>query len=295
VNDSHRGLTELNAGNSSRASHVWRLETAQGPEIVRRAWWTNPEVSAFMLGLSGLFGVDPRDLQATAGAYRHWQGLGAWAVPAPLGLTEVLGSAALRVEFIQGDRAQDLQTADGAELGRQMACIHTHRSSVYGDVNAQTARPLSDFYPRALGVVQEVAQRYQPANWAAHWPQVQAAFAAAPEPTHTVPMLLDWSGDQFVWRGGQPYALVDVEAGALAPPELDLCLWELLLTGEQARAFRAAYAARLPFPDLRPHRPACRLLLLALEVEGSPPLPDWLRLPHTFETQTFETLEDRHV
>ncbi|MFC6659205.1 hypothetical protein [Deinococcus multiflagellatus] len=52
-------VTELNAGDSSRASHVWRVETAAGPEIWRRAWWTEPEVSAFMLGLGQLFGVDP--------------------------------------------------------------------------------------------------------------------------------------------------------------------------------------------------------------------------------------------
>ncbi|WP_234944639.1 hypothetical protein [Deinococcus radiodurans] len=74
-------MTELNAGNSSRASHVWRVDDGQRSEIYRRSWWTTPEVSAFMLGLGQLFGVDPRDLHATESAYGFWRELGVWTVP----------------------------------------------------------------------------------------------------------------------------------------------------------------------------------------------------------------------
>ena len=95
-------------------------------------------------------------------------------------------------------------------------------------------------------------------------------------------MLLDWAGEQFVWRGGQPYALVDVEASVYAPPELDLCLWELLLSPSGAAEFQAGYSDLLPFPDLTAHRAPCRLILRALEVEGAPPLREWLALPALF-------------
>ncbi|SEJ53779.1 hypothetical protein SAMN04488058_11036 [Deinococcus reticulitermitis] len=112
--------TELNAGDSSRASHVWRGDTPRGPEVVRRAWWSEPEVSAFMLGLSRLFGVDPRDLKRTANAYRFWARLGVWRVPEGLGLREFRGAEALRVEFIAGETGE-LGDADARQLGRQVA------------------------------------------------------------------------------------------------------------------------------------------------------------------------------
>ncbi|WP_019585736.1 hypothetical protein [Deinococcus apachensis] len=277
-------VTELNAGDSSQASHVWRVDLPGGPVILRRAWWTVPEVSPFMLGLVRLFGVDPRDLGATARAYRFWRELGVWAVPDVLGLMEFRGSPALGVEFVKGEPARDLREADTGELGRQVAAVHAHASDTYGPVTGETGFPLSDFYPRALKVVRELAEHFGPDARTDDWPQIESAFASVPSPTRAVPMLLDWNGTQFVWRGGQPHALVDVESCALAPPELDLCLWELLLTPEGARDFRAAYTRHLPFPDLDPQRAACRLILRAWEVEGDPPLSDWLALPPLFDS-----------
>ena len=44
-------FTELNTGNSSRASHVWRVDGPQGTYVARRPWWTNPEVSPFRVHL----------------------------------------------------------------------------------------------------------------------------------------------------------------------------------------------------------------------------------------------------
>ncbi|WP_104990706.1 hypothetical protein [Deinococcus sp. NW-56] len=284
VVDADLAVTELNAGDSSRASHVWRVDTEGGPVILRRSWWTSPDVSAFMLGLSRLFGVDPRDLHATADAYRFWGAVGAWPVPEVLGVTDFLGSPALRVAFVPGEAPRDLREADAAELGRRVARVHARTADGFGPVTGQPSHPLADFYPQALAVVRELAAQFGPEAWAGHWPDVEAAFGVAPSPTQAVPMLLDWNGSQFVWRDGQPFALVDVEASAFAPPELDLCLWEVLLDAASAQAFRAAYAQTLPFPDLGPHRAACRLILRALEVEGSPPLPAWLALPHHFDS-----------
>lgn len=272
--------TELNAGESSRASHVWRVDGSEGTEIYRRSWWTTPEVSAFMLGLNRLFGVDPRDLQATADTYRFWRELNVWAVPEVLGITEFKGAPALRVEFMAGE-TQQFDDLDATELGRRVALTHRYEAAHFGDVLGQQQRPLSEFYARACEMVREVAPKYKPANWQPHWDEVVAAFRSAPAPSVAVPMLLDWNGTQFIWRDGQPFALVDVEASALAPLELDLCFWELLLNGEQVGQFAAGYTKIRPLPDLKAHRTACRLILLALESEGSPPLMKWLHLsPH---------------
>lgn len=276
---------ELNAGDSSRASHVWRVSTPQGPEIWRRAWWSAPEVSAFMLGLSRLFATDPRDLEATAGAHQFWQALGVWVVPEVLGHTQFQGAGALRVTCIEGD-AGELIDADAFQLGQQVAAVHVHAGHTFGDIRGKSTRPLHGFYPRALSVLREVVPRFSADNWRAHWAEVEATFQTAPSPQTAVPMLLDWAGSQFVWRAGQPYALVDVESSALAPAELDLCLWEVLLSPDRAVAFRTGYERTRPFPNLTPHRAACRLILLALEVEGSPPLPQWLALPAHFDQPT---------
>lgn len=279
-------FTELNAGDSSRASHVWRVETPRGPEIVRRAWWSEPEVSAFMLGLSCLFGVDPRDLRQTAQAYRVWARLGVWQVPDVLGLRDFRGAEALRVEFIAGETGE-LEGANARQLGRQIAQVHGHTSEIFGDVSRRSTFALREFYARALRMVRGVAPQFAPENWPpeedeAGWAEVFQLFDAAPTPLRAVPQLLDWSGSQFVWRSGHPYALVDVESSALAPPELDLCFWELLLTSEQADDFRAGYAEARPFPDLTLHRAPCRLILLALESEGTEPWREWLARPALF-------------
>ena len=274
-------VTELNAGDSSRASHVWRVDGPNGAEIYRRSWWTSPDVSAFMLGLNMLFGVDPRDLQATTDTYRFWRDLGVWKVPEVLGLTEFQGGPALRLEFIAGD-SQQFDDVDATQLGRSIARVHQHQAAFSGKVTGDSGQSLSDFYPRALEVVRQIAQKYQPANWEPHWAEVEQAFQNTPAPKFAVPMLLDWNGTQFIWRDGQPFALVDVEASAFAPPELDLVFWEVLLSASQAHEFALGYWAIRPMPDLSLHRAACRLLLLALESEGSPPLLDWLAQPALF-------------
>lgn len=274
-------FTELNAGESSRASHVWRVDLPTGPVIYRRSWWTSPDVSAFMLGLSKLFCVDPRNLQTTAATYRFWHDLDVWAVPQPLGLVDFQGGEALSVEFIEGETIADINGADARELGRRVARLHGHSRPVYGNVLGQQVLPLGGFYAHALAVCREVIPKFRQ-NWDAHWDAAEAIFAAAPSPTHAAPMLLDWNGTQFIWRGGQPFALVDIEASALAPVELDLCFWEVLLLPQHGREFRAGYTEIRPFPPLAAHRSACRLILLALESEGSPPLAQWLALPAHF-------------
>lgn len=274
-------VTELNAGHSSRASHVWRVAGPAGTFIARRPWWSAPEVSPFMSGLRGLFGVDPRDLHGVAAAFTFWRGLDVWTVPRTYGLAEVLGGPALKVQDLGDGAGGELQDADPAELGRRVAAVHGFALDYFGPVTDTGARGtlIGDFYPRVLDVLDELTTRFPLAGWAEH----RLQLLEAPAPRWAVPMLLDWAGEQFVWRGGQPYALVDVEASVYAPPELDLCLWELLLGPEQCRAFQAAYAAVRPFPDLGAHRAACRLLLRALEVEGAPPLADWLARPAHFQ------------
>ncbi len=273
-------ITELNAGNSSRASHVWRVDGPGGTYIAGRPWWNTPEVSPFMAGLHGLFGVDPRELDDMAESFRFWHRLEIWTVPETLGLTQILGQPALKVECIEGEPGHELADADAHELGRRVSAAHGSALDYFGPLTDTGTRGwlVDEFYPRALTELDDLSTRFPLQDWA----EYRTLLTQAPAPRWTVPMLLDWAGEQFVWREGQPYALVDVEASVYAPPELDLCLWELLLFPAGAAAFQAGYSELLPFPDLTLHRSACRLILRALEVEGAPPLADWLALPAPF-------------
>ncbi|WP_235183227.1 hypothetical protein [Deinococcus phoenicis] len=185
-------VTELNAGDASRASHVWRVESAQGPVVLRRSWWTSPDVSAFMLGLSRLFGVDPRDLPATAAAYGFWRGLGVWSVPEVLGTVDFRDAPALRVAFVPGEARHELQQADAAELGRRVAAVHAHAVDGFGPVTGNPLRPLTDFYPHALKVVREVAAHFGPDAWADHWPEVERP--SLPPPPPPAPSRCCWTG-----------------------------------------------------------------------------------------------------
>lgn len=88
------------------------------------------------------------------------------------------------------------------------------------------------------------------------------------------------------WQGGEPFALVDVEASVFASPELDLCLWEILLTRKQFRQFKEGFCSVAPLPDLRPYCVACRSILLALEVESSCEWRKWQGLSRNFDDAT---------
>ncbi|MGI8747076.1 MAG: hypothetical protein ACR2J4_01810, partial [Deinococcus sp.] len=219
-------LAELNAGDSSRASHVWRVDGPGGLWVARRPWWTTPEVSAFMSGLGGLFGVDPRDLGSVTEAYALWRELDAWAVPQTLGVRAVLGAPALGVEWVDGEGSRPLADADAGELGRRVAHVHARTRDTFGPLSGGQGWPLAAFYPRALAVLGDLTARFDAALWVGVWPQLRPMLEQAPAPSQAVPLLLDWSGGQFVWRDGQPFALVDVEASVFGPPELDLCSWE---------------------------------------------------------------------
>ena len=239
-------FTELNTGNFSRASHVWRVDGPQGTYVARRPWWTNPKVSPFMDGLHDLFGIGGGHLETVAVAYGFWRGLDIWKVPKTMDLTQVLGEPALKVEFIGGEAGGELADADACVLGRRVAAAHSFALNYFGPLIDTGACEwlVDEFYPPALNVLDDLTTRFPVQDWG----DFRTLLSQAPIPRWTVPTLLDWAGEQFVWWGGQPYALVDVEASVYAPPELDLCLWELQLSPTGAAEFQAGYSELLFFP-----------------------------------------------
>ena len=125
-------FTELNTGNSSRASHVWQVGGPQGTYVARRPWWTNPEVNPFMDGLHDLFGVGGGHLETVATTYGFWRGLDIWKVSKTMDLTQVPGEPALKVEFIGGEAGGELADADACVLRQRVAAAHSFALNYFG-------------------------------------------------------------------------------------------------------------------------------------------------------------------
>jgi hypothetical protein len=109
------------------------------------------------------------------------------------------------------------------------------------------------------------------------------ARAASIRPGAFSPVMIDIDSTQYLCQpSGEMSALVDTDAYVFGPRELDFINLEYLLTAEQARVFAGGYAEVRPLPDLSALRPVYRYLCLLLEVQGSPPLDEWMAQPELF-------------
>lgn len=96
------------------------------------------------------------------------------------------------------------------------------------------------------------------------------------EPHTFVPMMCDLRWDQFLQKGGEMSALVDLDAFVFAPRELDFVILEYLLSPDQVGVFREAYSKLHVIPDIRKVRLAYRLLLFYMQILGETDLVDWM-------------------
>ena len=80
-----------------------------------------------------------------------------------------------------------------------------------------------------------------------------------PLPNHASLIMLDMDSRQFLSDGKRVHAIIDTEAYALGPREMDLIAIECCLD-EGATSFVRGYSSVLPFPDLRYVREVYRFL-----------------------------------
>ncbi len=277
--------TRYPAAYADHTNEVWRVRTATEQAVVRIPRPAAELQSPFWRGVQFLFGLAPTAPHRLARINRLLAEHSPLPIPQVVRSGTVAGRPCVVVEYLPGERLHDLRQLPAPELARLGAAVatqHQQPESWYGTIDGTTRHPLSDFWPRVATTMHHLATATPDPTLAAPLAQFQAAARALPPPRDAVPVMLDVDATQFLVRHGQITGLVDTDAFALAPRELELVGYEYELDQPSAAAFAAGYRAVLPLPNLPAVRPVYRYLCRLLETQGPVPLADWLNWPTFF-------------
>ena len=162
--------------------------------------------------------------------------------------------------------------------GRHLAALHTHFFPKNGTLAGDKGRPAADFRTEVFNTLQMLFERFykdQPEHARIHGEMLERAWQIQAE--RCAPVLVDLSASQYLRsEQGELCALVDTDAYAIGPRELDFILLEYFMTMAQAREFSQGYQEVLALPILREVRQVYRYLYLLMEVEGAVPLERWM-------------------
>ncbi|MDI3299177.1 MAG: phosphotransferase [Bacillota bacterium] len=265
-------------------NRLWSVRTPSRRVVVRLPRRRASRVAgstAFWQGVGRLFGLRPGAVATVAEGYRWLSGLEGVPVPRPLSLA-LRPRPHLVVEWLPGRMATSFDGL-GALLGSLVARLHGERRSGWG-VPGGRERPPATFHPRLAEVMRRQSRRLfaDEPGLEEELARAESALGALPVPGWMAPVLLDWDHSQLLVEAGRITGVVDLDALAIAPRELDLVGWETLLPPAEARAFLDAYLRRLPWPALEAVRRPYRLWLWLVEFQGRRPLDEWLARPPVF-------------
>jgi len=111
---------------------------------------------------------------------------------------------------------------------------------------------------------------------------MQLLLKRIPTPTESNFILVDMDPTQFLSNGTEITGLVDTEAYAVAPRELDFIALEYVLDKKSAEDFIRGYISVQDIPDLTYVRKPYRYLYRLLSVQGSVGIEEWLNHPTYF-------------
>ena len=253
-----RAVDEWVPARGGQGSDVWRVQTDQGPVIVRRPREVPPGRGPFMITLHRLFGITPWDVASVAAVHA------AMAPLAPVPAVLRCRPPFLVVQHLPGTPPRKF-TGLGGLLGDRLGRIHARSFAEWGHPAGPPRHLLATFHPRLAGVVPH------------------AALRDLPPPPEATCCMADIDAGQFLLEGGRLIGPIDLEAYVLAPPALELAVLECQLEGADAWAFAQAYSRHRPLPLLGPYRHAYRLFHHAIRfVHRRPPLAEWLGRPPRF-------------
>jgi hypothetical protein len=286
-----RRLDYLDPGYESHASDVWLVETAAECVVVRLSRPTaGRDDDPFWCGCRHLFGIDPQvifDLEIVNALLHR---LSPIAVPRVLRKGRLDGRPYVVVEAMPGSRVEDLRDLPLAalyELGRALAAIHERRFPYAGHPSGSLRYPIAAFNARLAETLRLLVERFRGQNGelSAALDEYCTAAEALPPPAYGSLIMVDLDPTQFLGDGWRLTALVDTEAYAIGPRELDFVALEYVLDQRSARAVMAGYTSLMPMPDLRQVRPVYRYLYRLLEVQGDVELCEWMEWPACFDPQ----------
>lgn len=280
--------TYLDPGYSGHASDVWRIQTTQEVVIVRSLRETEELAGPFWKGCHSLFGLDPKRLFDLEPVNAKLAQLCPIPVPQVLRKGLVDGRPYVVVEYMSGSLLNDFSSLSESALealGQALARIHTCQFEYYGSLGGQVRSVLSTFPARLIETMRLLVHQFYQQNTAIKeaLSPVCEAVSQLPPLEAGVPVLIDIDPTQFLREGEQLTALVDTEAYAIGPRELDFIGLEYILDQRGATTLARGYKRILPLPHLSQVRPVYRYLYRLLEVQGSVELDEWMKYPPLFD------------
>jgi fructosamine-3-kinase len=281
--------TYLDPGYSGHASDVWRVQTTQEVVVVRALRETQELEGPFWKGCHALFGLDPKRLFDLEPINATLARLCPIPIPQVLRKGMLEGQPYVVVEYMPGSPLHDFTALPESALealGQALAQIHTRRFGYYGSASWQSCSTLSTFPARLTQTMRMLVHQFYQADAAIKeaLPSACEAVAQLPPLEEGALILIDIDPTQFLTDGEHFTALVDTEAYAIGPRELDFIGLEYVLDQRGATAVARGYNGILPFPELSQVRSVYRYLYRLLEVQGSADLEVWMRHPPLFDS-----------
>lgn len=277
----------LDPGYSGHANDIWRVRT-RDEDVIVRLHRAGEGSGPFWSGCHELFGIAPGQPWELQAINTSLAAVSTIPIPRVLRKGEIEGRHYVIVERMAGKTPasfQHLPERAISQLGLSLAAFHQRRQPVYGHLVHAPQAPIMAFHGHLATTLRHLVASFpmnDPALIAALEPMCAAA-ARLPEPESGVPVMIDLDPTQYLADAEGLTALVDTEAIALAPRELDFIALEYLLDARTASIFAHAYSTALPLPKLSSVRPVYRYLYRLLEVQGDPSLDEWMAQPHLFD------------
>ncbi len=277
----------LDPGYSGHSSDVWHITTAQEEVVVRVVRQQGELDGPFWQGCAFLFGLDPRNIFDLEPINALLASVCPISVPQVLrkGITD--NGPYVIVEYMPGfplDNFSSLSEAALEELGLALARIHTRRFDYFGHATGRVCSPLATFQTRLVETMTMLVEQFYQDNV-----QIRDALPLFCEDALCLPpledgalIMVDMDPTQFLTDGERLSALVDTEAYAIGPRELDFIALEYVFAPREASALARGYNTILPVPDLSVVRSVYRYLYRLIGIQKRMPLETWMSWPVLF-------------
>ncbi|KEK25023.1 phosphotransferase [Bacillus gaemokensis] len=279
-------IDTLHPGYEDHASDVWLVKIENEEVVVRSSKMKEEPNNDFWWGCKQLFGIDPRNVHNLETIHKLLQEHTALPIPTIL-QKHILDREYVVVEKLKGQVLKSFIGQPDSVLhsfGKGLAQIHTFKANFVGNPAKTTQVPLHQFQHHITEVSRQLVEKFHFNNSKIRtaFEVFQAQIQSLPTPQETTLVLIDMDPTQFLTDGLVITGLVDTEAYAIAPRELDFIGLEYVFTKKEAHAFRKGYETIIPIPNLQQCRAPYRYLYRLLSVQGSVDLEEWLQHPIYF-------------
>ncbi|WP_459501131.1 phosphotransferase [Bacillus sp. C1] len=279
-------IDTLHPGYEDHASDVWLVKTETEEVIVRSSKMKTKPNNDFWWGCKHLFGIDPRNVHALETIHKQLRQYTTLPIP------KILQKHTLDREYVVVEKlnGQVLQSFIGQSdsilynLGQGLAQIHQYKASYIGNPSGTFQIPLHQFHQHIIDKSKQLVEMFHSNNAKItdSFEVFQSQLQALPVPQEATLVLIDMDPTQFLTDGVVITGLVDTEAYAIVPRELDFIGLEYVFTEKEAHAFRQGYETIIPIPNLEQCRAPYRYLYRLLSVQGNVDLEKWLQHPVYF-------------